>query len=133
MLNNNVTLVENLRERSDSQQPVLAAGGDVLASTLIGTEAYQVDEVVKEGEEGYDIHGKYVVSRTPLTLAGAPTVLTVCCSRVTKMRSLCVIITYFDVCCRCGDRLVFIIVRWWLQRKIENEMTRLMSYTHQVV
>lgn len=134
VLNNNVTLVENLRERSDSQQLVLAAGGDVLASTLIGAEAYQVDEVVKEGEEGYDIHGKYVVSRTPLTLAGAPTVLTVYAVQ-SNQNALALRNNYlfwmFAVVAAIA--FVFIIVRWWLQRKIENEMTRLMSYTHQVV
>ncbi|WP_340138692.1 LuxQ periplasmic sensor domain-containing protein, partial [Vibrio vulnificus] len=57
MLKNNVALVEKSRERSDSQQLVLAGGEHVLASTLTGVEAYQADEVVKEGEEGYDVHG----------------------------------------------------------------------------
>ncbi len=134
VLNNNVTLVENLRERSDSQQLVLAAGGDVLASTLTGIDAYQADEVVKEGEEGYDIHGKYVVSRTLLTLAGAPTVLTVYAVQSNQNAlSLRNNYLFWMFAVVAAIAVVFIIVRWWLQRKIENEMTRLMSYTHQVV
>lgn len=132
VLNNNFALIETIRDSSNSQNLILTVGSEVLASTLNGDESYSAFDVIEDGlsEELYD---KNMVSKTVLEVEGVPTYLVVYSVQSNKNAlSLRDNYYFWMVFALVAMIAVSMLIRWWLQRRIESEIDGLMTYTHNV-
>lgn len=132
VLNNNFALIETIRDSSNSQNLILTVGSEVLASTLNGDESYSAFDVIEDGlsEELYD---KNMVSKTVLEVEGVPTYLVVY-SVQSNENALSLRDNYYFwmIFALVAMIAVSMLIRWWLQRRIESEIDGLMTYTHNV-
>ncbi len=134
VLNNNFSLTDSLRQHSEIEQLVLTNQQHVLASTVTTQQSYQVEDVLREGNQDYDWYGQFIVSRIPLVIDGVATSLDLYVVQ-SNHSALTLRDSYFWATLMVVLAIItaFIGFRWWLQRKIEMEMKRLIDYSDQVV
>lgn len=132
VLNNNFALIETIRDSSNSQNLILSVGTEVLASTLNGDESYSAFDVIEDGlSEG--LYDKNMVSKAVLEVEGVPTYLEVY-SVQSNQNALSLRDNYYFwmIFALVAMIAVSMLIRWWLQRRIESEIEGLMTYTHNV-
>ena len=132
VLNNNYALLETMRDGSNSESLIMTAGKHVLASTLSGREAYQATDII-DSKQDQGIYNQYMVSSATLMVEGVSTYLKVY-SVQNNHNALSLRNSYYFwmAFALVAMAIVAFVTRWWLQRRIECEISRLMSYTHQV-
>ncbi|WP_417870456.1 quorum-sensing autoinducer 2 sensor kinase/phosphatase LuxQ [Vibrio furnissii] len=132
VLNNNFTLIETIRDSSNSQNLILTVGSEVLASTLNGDESYSTFDVLEDGLSDA-LYDKNMVAKTALEVEGVPTYLSIYSvqsnENALSLRNNYYFWMVFALVAMVG---VSILTRWWLQRRIESEIDGLMTYTHKV-
>ncbi|SJL84676.1 quorum-sensing autoinducer 2 sensor kinase/phosphatase LuxQ [Vibrio palustris] len=132
VLNNNYALLETMRDGSNSESLILTVGSHVLATTLSGSEAYSAADIV-QSKQDKGIYNEYMVSRATLMVEGVSTYLKVY-SVQNNHNALSLRNNYYFWMAFALVAMVIVafLTRWWLQRRIESEISSLMSYTHQV-
>ncbi|MDE1264995.1 ATP-binding protein [Vibrio aestuarianus] len=130
VLNNNFILAETLRDGSNSENLLITAGENVLASTLNGNEIYSENDVFADSINQDDFE-ELIVSRTNLTIEGVPIYIDVLSVQsnesVLKLRDN---FYFWMVFALIAMACISVLTRWWLHRRVKNEISSLMIYTH---
>ncbi len=131
VLNNNFSLIEQLRSQSNSENLVLSINHQVLASTLNGDELYKAEQLLHAKElSELDIHN---VHTTTLQLNNIPSKLEIYSvhgsSNVSKLQQN----FRFGVLFIIVAMICFSWLLWkWLHNKIRAEIESLMRFTHNI-
>ncbi|NOH82795.1 response regulator [Vibrio sp. 03-59-1] len=130
ILDNNVMLIESLQRRSNSDNVVLALEDLPIATTLLGSEPYTADDIISFRKQVDSELGETLVSATALKVNDEETPLTVFTVEYSKgvmalkrNHQYGLIFTMLAICA------VFAFTRKWVQKKVSNELAKLMTYT----
>lgn len=133
VLNNNFSLIEQLRSQSNSENLLLSINGQVLASTLQGDEVYNAEELLSQRADD-SLVGEYTVHTTELLLDDIPSKLTISSvhnsanvSKLQKNFRYGVIFILTSMFC------IFLLLWKWLHSKIRSEIESLMLFTHHII
>ncbi len=132
VLNNNFILANALRDGSNVDDAVLAAGPTIIASTVDSSRAYSGQSLLENYRDTHE-RSPFVIAKTDLTINGTKTFLSVYTvqnnERVAQLaRSH---YTWLGIVLL-AVLLVAVLSRIWLRKRVSVDLNALMNYTTEV-
>jgi two-component system autoinducer 2 sensor kinase/phosphatase LuxQ len=133
VLNNNFSLIEQLRSQSNSESLILSIDGQILSSTLNGTENYDIEDIyskqiVERISHDHSVYTtKLLLDDIPSSLVISSILRSVNIAKLEKNFRFGVAFMLLAMAC-------FSYLLWnWLHSKIRSEIESLMLFTHTMV
>lgn len=132
ILDNNFMLIESLQRRSNSDNVVIALEKRAIATTFMGDESYTAEDIINFEQLNDGELGETFVSSTTLRINDEETSLIVLTvqhsagvSALKRNHQYGLIFSMVVIF------LISIFTRNWVQKKVSNELVKLMTYTKQ--
>ncbi|WP_353505400.1 quorum-sensing autoinducer 2 sensor kinase/phosphatase LuxQ [Vibrio sp. SCSIO 43135] len=133
VLNNNFGLIEALKRGSNSENVLMLVGSQVIASTLSKKDDYTQLDVINQFAE-HDNTSAYLVGETEIRINGVPTYLSVYTVQNNDSILQFKRHHYFGILTLLAlMSVVAVTTRYWIQRRVTQELGSLMQYTSDTV
>ncbi len=129
VLNNNFSLASAVKHGSNTDNVVIAVGSKVVASTVRDNENYTSQDLLDNFTENHD-QTRFLIAKTDIAINAKPTFISIYSIQNNEHVALLTRSHYFWLFIAFVSMFVLAVsTRFWLGRKVSQDLTELMNYT----